>query len=181
MKGYYKNQQFIASVDNNGNVIGKIEKWEAHRVGVLHSGFTIIVFFNEFLIIQHRKHPAFDGSFDTTISSHRLFINGRLQDTIDAVYQALNRELNIEKSDLISKPKKIGFVYYKAKDPKSEFTEHEIDDVLMVKVKKVPAPYFDFAYGFSLVKKKEITNQKGRIYNNLAPWSIAMLKKGMLY
>jgi len=170
----------IARVDRKGNVIGKIEKWEAHRKGILHRGLTVAVFFKDYLIMQHRKHPAFDGVFDITSSSHQLFINGKLQDTIDATYGALKRELNIAKSDLISRPKNLGFVYYKAKDPKSEFTEHEIDDVLIVKVKKVPKPNFEFAYGLSLVKRNEVLNKKSRIYDNLAPWVKIMIAKNML-
>lgn len=171
----------IARVDSKGTIIGKIEKWEAHRIGILHRGLTVAVFFKDYLIMQHRKHPAFDGTFDITSSSHPLFINGELQDTIDATHEALKRELNIAKSDLISKPENLGFVYYKAKDPKSEFTEHEIDDVLIVKVKKVPTPNYDFAYGLSLIKRNEVLNKNSRIYNNLAPWVKVMIAKNMLY
>lgn len=177
---YYKTQQMIAMVDRKGNIIGKIEKWEAHKKGILHRGFTAIVLFEDYLIIQHRKHPAFDAAFDITISSHQIFINGKLQDITDASYEALKRELNITRSDLISKPKKLGSIYYKSKDPKSEFTEHEIDDVLIVKVRKIPTPNFEFAYGLSLVKKNELLNKKSRIYNNLAPWIKTMLSKNIL-
>ncbi|MEK7517586.1 MAG: hypothetical protein AAB583_03470 [Patescibacteria group bacterium] len=180
MKNYYKTQQMIARADKKGNIIGKIEKWEAHKKGILHFGFTVAICFQDFLIMQHRKHPAFDATSDITISSHPLFINGKLQDAIDATYTALKRELNIEKSDLMSKPENLGFVYYKAKDSKSEFTEHEIDGILIVKVKKVPTPNFDYAYGISLVRKNEVLNKKSRIYNNLAPWVRVMLAKNKL-
>lgn len=180
MKDYYKSQQIIAKVDRKGNVIGKIEKWEAHRKGILHKGFTVAVFYEDSLIIQHRKHPAFDATYDITISSHQLFVNGKLQDVVDATYDALKRELNIAKNDLISEPKKMGFVYYKAKDLKSEFTEHEIDDILVAKVKKIPTPNYEFAYGISLVKKEELSNKKSRIYENLAPWVRVMIAKNML-
>ena len=193
----------IARVDRKGNIIGKIEKWEAHKKGILHRGFTVVVYYQDYIILQHRKHPAFDGTFDATISSHQIFIDGKLQDTIDATYEALRRELNIAKSDLISKPENLGFVYYKAKDPTSEFTphpedpdplrrktsrkvvgagftEHEIDDVLVVKVKKMPTPNYNFAYGLSLVKRSEILNKKSRIYKSLAPWVKVMIANNML-
>ena len=170
----------IARVDKKGKIIGEIEKWEAHKKGILHRGFTVAVFFKDYLILQHRKHPAFDATFDVTISSHQLFINNKLQDTIDATYDALKRELNLTEDDLISKPEKIGFVYYKAKDPNSEFIEHEIDDIVVVKIKKMPIPNYDFAYGLSLVKRDELSNKKSRIYNNLAPWVKVMLAKNIL-
>jgi len=180
MKNYYVAKQIIARVDRKGNIIGKIEKWEAHKLGILHQGFTIAVFYENHLIMQHRRHPAFDATFDITISSHQLFLNEKLQDTIDATYSALKRELNITQNDLISKPQKIGFVYYKAKDPKSEFTEHEIDAIVVVKVKRMPIPNYDFAYGLSLVKKSELSNKKSRIYESLAPWVKTMLSKNLL-
>lgn len=169
----------IAKVYKNGNILGQVEKWNAHRKGILHKGFTVAVFFKDYIIIQHRRHLAFDGTFDVTISSHQLFVNGKLQDAIEAGYVALERELNITKKDLISKPENLGFVYYKAKDPKSEFTEHEIDDILIVKVKKIPTPNLDFAYGISLVKRENL-NKKSRTYNNLAPWVKVMIKNNML-
>lgn len=180
MKDYYAKKQMIARVDRKGNRIGKIEKWEAHKKGVLHRGLTVVVLFKQYFIMQHRKHPAFDGTFDITSSSHQVFINGQLENIIDAAYDTLKRELNIAKKDLISKPKKIGFVYYKAKDPNSEFTEHEIDDILIVKVEKIPPPNFDFAYGVSLVKRDEVLNKKSIIYKNLAPWTKVMIKKNLL-
>lgn len=180
MKDYYKSKQMIARVDRKGNIVGKIEKWEAHKKGIPHRGFTVAVFFKDYLILQHRKHPAYDGTFDITISSHQLFLNGRLQDKADATCDALKRELNIGKNDLISEPKNLGFVYYKAKDPNSEFTEHEIDDILVVKVKKIPTPNYEFAYGISLVKKEELSNKKSRIYENLAPWAKVMLTKKLI-
>ena len=180
MKDYYLRKQIIAKVDRKGDIIGKIEKWEAHKKGILHRGFTVAVFFKDYLILQHRKHPAFDATFDITISSHQLFTNGKLQEKTDAIYNALERELNITKNDLISKPENLGFVYYRAKDPKSEFTEHEIDDVLIVKVKKIPNPNLDYSYGLSFVKRNELSNTKSRIYQSLAPWAKTMLSKNLL-
>jgi isopentenyldiphosphate isomerase len=180
MSNYYAQKQIIARVDRKGNTIGKIEKWEAHRKGILHRGITVAILFKDYLIMQHRKHPAFDGVLDITTSSHQIFINGLLQSAIDATYDALKREWNIEKNDLLSKPENLGFIYYKAKDHKSEFTEHEIDDVLTVRIKEMPTPNFDFAYGFSLIKKKELINEKSRIYRNLAPWVKVMIKENLL-
>ena len=69
---------------------------------------------------------------------------------------------------------------YKAKDPKSIYTEHEVCEILVVKIKKLPIPNFDFAYGFSLIKKEDLLDKKSRIYKNLAPWVIEAIDKNML-
>lgn len=120
--------------------------------------------------MQHRRHPAFDGVYDLTSSSHQIYVKDKLQTTIDATYECLRREWGLEKSDFIGGLKNEGAIYYKAKDPKSEFTEHEVCEMLTIEVNKLPTPNFDYAYGYSLVDKKELLNKKGRIYPSLAPW-----------
>ncbi|MBI2031405.1 MAG: hypothetical protein HYT08_02210 [Candidatus Levybacteria bacterium] len=180
MLSYYKTRQLIAKINRNGKVIGQIDKWQTHRKGILHKALTIAIFYKDFLIIQHRKHPAFDGVFDITSSSHQLFIDGKLQSSSEATYATLKREWNLSKKDILYEPLNKGAIYYRAKDTKSEFTEHEMCDILVTEVKKLPTPNFDFAYGFSLVKKKEILNKKSRIYQALAPWVKKALEENLL-
>ncbi|MEK7186541.1 MAG: hypothetical protein AAB675_04235 [Patescibacteria group bacterium] len=180
MNSYYKQKQIIAQVNKSGDVIGKIEKWEAHKKGILHKALTIALIYKDQFIIQHRKHPAFDGVFDITSSSHQLFVNEKLQSTLDAVYETLKREWNISRNDLIGKPKNNGAIYYKTKDPKSEFIEHEVCEILTAELKKLPSPNLEFAYGFSLVKKGEIMNKNGRIYQSLAPWVKKAIAENLL-
>lgn len=180
INSYYKQKQIIARVDRKGNIIGKIEKWEAHRKGILHRGLSIALIYKDFYILQHRKHPAFDGVYDLTTSSHQLFINGKLENTIEASLKALKREWDIKDKDLIGKPKNLGFVYYKTKDPKSIYTEHEVCDMLEVKIKKIPNPNFEFAYGYSLVKKEELLNKKSRIFGILSPWTKVAIEENLL-
>lgn len=174
---YYKQKQIIARVDKKGNIIGKIEKWEAHKKGILHKALTVGLIYKNKFILQHRKHPAFDGVLDFTSSSHQLFINGKLQTTLDATIDTLKREWKLKKTDLLFEPKNLGAIYYKAKDKKSIYTEHEVCEILITEVKKLPVPNNDFAYGYSLVTKSELINKKGRIYENLAPWVKEMIKK----
>jgi isopentenyl-diphosphate Delta-isomerase len=177
LNNYYKQKQFIAKVDRQGNIIGRIEKWEAHRKGVLHKALTVAIIYKGKFILQHRKHPAFDGVLDLTSSSHQIYIGKKLQTTSEATFECLKREWGLKKTDFAGGLKNEGAIYYKAKDPKSEFTEHEVCEMLTVKVKKLPTPNFDYAYGFSLVDKKDLLNKKDRIYPQLAPWVKKMLGK----
>ncbi|OGH47630.1 MAG: hypothetical protein A3A51_03370 [Candidatus Levybacteria bacterium RIFCSPLOWO2_01_FULL_39_10] len=176
---YYNQKQYIARVNKKGEIIGKIEKWEAHKKGILHKALSVILTYKDFYILQHRKHIAFDGVFDLTSSTHQIYINGELQDTVDATLLSLKREWGLQKNDFVKLPKIDGTIYYKAKDPNSIYTEHEMCDMLTVKLKKIPTPNYDFAYGFSLVDKKTLTNKKSLIYKNLAPWSKVAIEKGL--
>jgi len=176
MDTYYTQKQMIVRCDKKGNIIGQIEKWEAHRKGILHRAFTVLIVHKNKMVLQHRKHLAFDGVFDATISSHQIFKNGKLQTTEEAVYQTLTREWLLEKKDVTSY-KNSGPVYYKARDPKSEFTEHEMCEIVTIKTKILPPPNFDFAYGYSLVTKDELLNKKSRTYSLLAPWVLKMIEE----
>ncbi len=179
MLNYYKEKQFIANVDKDGNILGEIEKWEAHKKGVLHKALTVALIFNGKFIVQHRRHPAFDKVYDTTSSSHQLFINGKLQTTEEATIKCLEREWNLNKKYL-KNLKNLGPIYYKAKDKNSDFTEHELCDVITVEIESKPEPNLDFSYDSLLVSKQELTDKKSRIYRNLAPWVKVMIEENKI-
>jgi isopentenyl-diphosphate delta-isomerase len=178
MTNYYKQKQFIARVDRMGDIIGKIEKWEAHEKGVLHKGLSIALIYKGRYILQHRKHPAFDGVYDLTTSSHPLFVNNKLETSEDSSLKALKREW--ESMNLEGKIKNLGAVYYKTKDPKSIYIEHEVCDILTLRVNEIPQPNYNFAYGFSLVTKEELLNKKSRVWELLSPWTKAAIEEGLL-
>lgn len=180
INSYYKQKQMIATCDKNGNITGEIEKWEAHRKGILHRAYTVAIIHKNKLLLQHRKHPAFGGVLDATISSHQLVINGQLEDTIDSTYKTLEREWNITKKDLVKSVRNDGWVYYKAKDKFSEFWEHEVCDILVAEIKTLKEPNFDFAYGYSIVTMDELHDKTTLLYQNLAPWVKVMIKKNLL-
>ena len=161
---YYKKELFFAEVDKNDRVIGKIERWKAHKEGILHRGFTAVLTYQDKIVLQHRKHLAFDGYFDLTFSSHQIYVNEKLQADLEAINETLKREWNIDQTGLTGKLKYLGIFYYKAKDPNSIFTEHEIDYIYKAELKNLPTPNPDFAYGFELVDKQNIKNFK------TAPW-----------
>lgn len=178
MKNYYGKKIIIAKCNRKGEVLGPVERWEAHEKAILHRAFTVAVFYKEQLLVQHRKHPVFDGSFDVTSSSHQVLQNDKLQDTIEASLQCLKREWNLEKKDIF-KMKDLGTIYYKAKDNLSIYTEHEICNIVVCQVKKLPSCNMEVSYGYSIVDKKDL-HQHSRIYKNLAPWVKVMIEKGFL-
>lgn len=177
---YYTKKQLVATVDRNNNITGSVEKWKAHKQGILHKGFTVVLTYKGQYVLQHRKHPAFDGYFDLTFSSHPVYVDGILEDDFTAIYQALKRELNIEKKDLAGVPIYKGVVWYKAKDPNSEFTEHEMDSIYMAKIKKLPQPNFTYSYGLSLQSPDQIKDKNSSLTKLLVPWVRALLQKKLI-
>lgn len=179
MNSYYKQKITIARCDRKGNILGPIERWEAHKRGILHRAFTVALFYEGKFIIQHRKHPVFDGVFDVTSSSHQIFEKNKLQDTIEASLACLKREWGLKKEEVI-RLQNLGTVYYKAQDKYSIYTEHEICNIVTCEVKKLPKVNFDVSYGYSLATKKDLSNTNSRLYNNLAPWVKVMIKQKLL-
>lgn len=167
---YYKKELFLAEVDREDNIIKRVERWEAHKSGILHRGFTMILIYDGKIVLQHRRHLAFDGYFDLTFSSHQIYVHDVLLTDEDAINETLKREWNIDGSGLKSIPNYLGKFYYKAKDPNSIFTEHEIDYIYQTELKSLPTPNTDYAYGFELVNKEEINKYK------IAPWVNEIVK-----
>lgn len=173
---YYQKIQYIARVDQNDKILMPVEKWETHKKGILHRGFTVILTYQNKIILQKRKHPVFDSVYDTSFSSHQLFISNALQDDITAVEEALQREWIIEKGTIVGKPKFLYSFYYKAKDPKSEYIEHEIDHLYSLELLQLPKPVLDYAYESICVSLSDLKQKNSKIFLSLAPWSKTIIQ-----
>lgn len=171
---HYQKELFLAQVDEGDNLLGQIERWEAHEKGILHRGFTAILQCQDKILLQHRKHKAFDGVWDLTFSSHQVYVNGILQSDFDAIYEGLEREWNLSRRDVASIVSK-GKIYYKAKDSKSIYTEHEIDYIYLVKLYNLPKPNLEYAYGFETIGTNNINDEISKY--NIAPWVEKMKNK----
>lgn len=176
---YYKQQQMIARVDEHDTILGPIEKWEAHTKGILHRAFTVALLYENCVLLQHRKHPSFDGYFDMTLSSHQLFVNNILEDDKTAIFKCLKRELSID-AHLVTEPVKKGTVLYKAQDPGAEFIEHELCYFYTCELSQLPQPEYEFSYGYVAVPIDDIKSGRNHVSHALAPWVKEFLKKGLV-
>ncbi len=165
---YYKQKLYIPQVDKDDTIIGKIERWEAHKKGILHRAFDIAIYYKGTIILQHRKHPVYNGVFTLTATSHQYFVGAYFQDIQDGIYTTLKREWNIEKNDLLYTPKYVGKIYYKSTD--GTYFEHEICHYYVSEVEELPEVNFDYAYGYSLVSRDELYSPTFPLSKILAPW-----------
>ncbi len=177
---FYKKEIFITQVDENDKIIGPVERWKAHRENILHRAISVVLFFEDKVFVQHRKHPLFDGFFDITIASHQFFEDGKMQDDIVSVYRNIEREWNLKREDIISEPEFMGKIYYKSKDDGSEFHEQEFDYFYKVELKVFKPPVMDYCYGFSLIPLAEIKAGKHGILPNITPWTRKAFENGVL-
>ena len=166
---YLKIKQQLAQVDKKDQINAQIDKWDAHKQGILHRGFTVILKYQDQYYLQHRKHLVFDNTFDFTFSSHQLYFNDVLEDDKSSIIRNLKREFIFDEEDL--KIKYLDKVYYKETDKSSQFTEHEIDYIYLATLKKPLVPNLEYSYGVLLVTREMLKDKKGFIYKNLAPWA----------
>lgn len=163
---YYKKIIYIPKVDKNDNLIGKIERWEAHEKNILHRGFTTIIKVNKYYILQLRKHIIFDNLFDLSFSSHPIFKNNQLEDIKKTIIDTLKREWVIDEENF-----KIDFIkkyHYQEKDEKSNMFENEINYLFLLNLNKLPKINLEFSYKMIPLTKEELIKNFSKY--NFVPW-----------
>ncbi|MDH7476250.1 MAG: hypothetical protein QHH09_02135 [Microgenomates group bacterium] len=164
---YYKKKLFIPQINKNDGLIGKIERWQAHRQAILHRGFTTIIKSGDKIILQKRKHPVFDGVYDLSFSSHPVFIQNQLQTMEEAVLKTFQREWLVGRNAEI-KIKFLDKYYYRAADKKSGYFEHEINYLYLIDFSGEISDNPQFSYQMKIITIKDFFSKFNKI--NLAPW-----------
>jgi len=80
---YYSKKQIIATVDKKGNTLGKIDKWHAHKNGILHRGYLGILIYKNNLHYFKQDHmqrapmklPQKDTPRSLFITWHQDYVN----------------------------------------------------------------------------------------------------------
>lgn len=174
---YYSSQQNIPTVNRSDEITGSVDKWEAHEKGILHRAFTGIIVVDNNVVLQHRKHPVFDGYFDLSFSSHPI-VDGSNKTEVDWVLDSLLREWHIH--DRKPKITLLGSVYYQANDTGSNYKEHEIDRVYRIELLSAPEVNYQYAYGMSLCPLEILKKPLFPLYSSLAPWVRTIFEKKII-
>ena len=112
----------VILVDENDNAIGTMEKLEAHKKGLLHRAFSILVFNSKGqLLLQRRSTKKYHsgGLWTNTCCSHPR----PNEDIRTAVRRKLQQEMGIDVTPQFSHK----FIY--KVDLENNLTEHEYDYV----------------------------------------------------
>lgn len=121
----------VILVDTNDRVVGTMEKMEAHRRGVLHRAFSIVLFNDEGkMLLQKRSKNKYhsSGLWTNTCCSHPL--PGETME--DATRRRLMEEMGIDMQPAFS----YKFIYKAKLD--HHLTEHELDHVFVGTFNGVP-------------------------------------------
>lgn len=121
----------VILVDHDDNAIGTMEKMEAHRKGILHRAFSILVFNSKGeLLIQKRAQSKYHsgGLWTNTCCSHPL--------PDEPIEQAARRRLKQEMGIDLQPEFAYKFIYKAALD--NNLTEHEYDHVFFATYDGIP-------------------------------------------
>jgi len=116
-------QEYVVLVDEQDNPIGQLEKIEAHRLGLLHRAFSVLIFNTKGeLLLQQRAAHKYHSPLLWTNSccSHPR--------PSESVLEAAHRRLQEEMGMSATLQSSFHFIY---KSPLDQgLTEHELDHVL---------------------------------------------------
>lgn len=139
----------VVLVDENDNVVGQMEKMEAHKKGLLHRAFSVFIFNGEKkLLLQQRAFSKYHspGLWTNTCCSHP-----RASESLeDAVQRRLHEEMGMD-----CKVKKMFHFIYKA-DVANGFTEHELDHVFFGYSDRAPIINPDEVNSWKYMKMEDI-------------------------
>lgn len=114
----------VILVNETDEVIGYMKKMEAHRTGLLHRAFSVLIFDNEKRLLMHQRAKSkyhSGGLWTNTCCSHQHAD----EDTVTAAHRRLLEEMGFD-CDL---EERFSFLY-KA-EMETGLVEHEYDHVLV--------------------------------------------------
>ena len=126
-------EELLILVDENDNEVGIMDKWSAHKEGVLHRAFSVFVFnLKGELLLQQRAEEKYHsaGLWSNTCCSHP--IKGEKIET------AISRRLQQEMGMVCETEFKFSFIYKALFE--NGLTEHELDHVYFGTTDSQPVP-----------------------------------------
>ena len=121
----------VILVDENDMAVGAMEKMEAHRKGVLHRAFSVLVFNSKgAMLIQKRAQGKYHsgGLWTNTCCSHPA----PSEDIIESARRRTHFEMGVDVNPVFA----FKFIYQAALD--HDLIEHELDHVFTATFNGVP-------------------------------------------
>ena len=163
-------QERVILVDEKDNVIGSCEKLEAHKRGLLHRAFSVILInHNGEILLQKRASSKYHdgGLWSNTCCSHPR-LN---EETEDAALRRLEEEMGINCSI------QYGFNLLYQADMGNGLIEHEFDHVYTGFFDQAPNPNPSEVEDWKFASVKEVMNEMILSPEKFTPWFRIILPK----
>lgn len=153
----------VILVDENDVAVGKMEKLQAHREGLLHRAFSIFIFNKkgEMLLQKRARNKYHNGDLWTnSCCSHPL----PGEKTIEAAFRRLKEEMGFT-TEL---EKAFDFTYHVVFD--NGLTEHEFDHVFIGEYNGAIFPNYNEVSDYRFMTIKEIRSSIKESPENFTAW-----------
>ena len=165
-------EQCVVLVDEHDREVGLAEKMRAHQGGgMLHRAFSVFVFNDRGeLLLQRRSKdkPLFAGCWSNACCSH--------PGPEAAIEAQARRRLAFEMG--IDAPLRDVLTFtYRATDPVSQLTEHELDHVLIGACNDDPTPCAQEVDDWRWVSVKSLLAEIAADGDSFSPWMPVALRK----
>ena len=157
------NPNEVIAVNENDEVVGFVEKMEAHRKGVLHRAISVLVFNEnkEWLLQQRAAHKYHSGLlWSNTACTHPM----QNEDTMDSAKRRLQEEMGME-SPL---EKKFSFVY--RADLDGDMIEHELDHVFFGVTNNLPEINKEEVASYRYVSTEDLQTEMNMFPDQFTEW-----------
>lgn len=159
----------VILVDKSDKAIGSEEKLSAHKKGLLHRAFSILIFNSDGeMLVQKRAKKKYHsgGLWSNACCSHPK----PGEETLDAAHRRLKEELNMD-CDL----KEIYSFQYQTNF--GELTENELDHVIVGKSDQEPKLDPEEVEEFRYMKLDDITKDIGQNPDDYSFWFKIIMNK----
>lgn len=160
----------VILVDKKDNPIGKMEKLEAHKKGLLHRALSVFIFNSEGkMLIQRRALSKYHtpGLWSNTACSHPMVG----EDVIDAARRRLKQEMGIVTNLTFS----FSFLYKATFD--NGLIENELDHVFLGFSDDIPCYDVDEVCDYKYIKPSDLINDIAISPEKYTPWFKISLEK----
>ncbi len=164
--------EYVILVDEQDNVIGKMEKQKAHEEGALHRAFSIFIFNSEKkLLLQKRASGKYHcgGLWTNTCCSHPR----EDETTLDAAYRRLQEEMGLK----CSLKNEFSFLYKAALE--NGLIEHEFDHVFIGETDNLPCINKEEVSDFRYIEINNLLVEISNSPERFTPWFVIALNKLM--
>lgn len=153
----------VVLVNSKDEPVGTMEKLEAHRKGLLHRAFSVLIFNNkgELLIQKRAKYKYHCGGLWTNTCCSHQRLN---EESITAGKRRLEEEMGFT-TELVS----IGNFIYRVAFPNG-LIEHELDHVLIGKYSDFPTPNKEEVEDWRYVSLKTLNEEINMNPNDFTYW-----------
>lgn len=156
-------EEYVTLVDTGDRVVGRAEKMHAHREGLLHRAFSIMLYDSESRILLQRRHPSkyhSGGLWSNTACGHPR----PDEPTLAAAERRLMEEMGVS-CDLNHQ---FGFIY--RAEVEDGLTEYEYDHVFTGLFDGDPTPDDSEVEGWKWVEPEELARDVARSPRRYTYW-----------